>query len=165
MNKSQIAKRAIAGLLAGVSIGLSARAIANKTNNNCYEAPEKNISELLELPKGGKIEKEEYKVYTINASIKLNENNEIIGYSVPEGFVLVGNKGYRIEYIMCFSYPAAKSVLENGTIMYYLPQGGILLGARGYISKSSFLTLEETYEYLYQNGYIEAEGKARIKSI
>ena len=158
MERKQAVKRALVGLLAGITIGTSARIIQNNINNKSYEAPSKSISRISNMT----LEKEEFKVHTLMASIETNEYGQTI-YRVPEGYVLFGNKGYQIERICYYSYPAAQLVNENGTKTYFAPHGGTLSGNKVLVSYSTFLSKEAIYEYLKEKGFIiEAEATLKL---
>lgn len=89
--------------------------LAREIVNNYIKNAELNLEEFL---------KTTYYVST-TVSTKSVENG-VTTYRVPEDFILVGTKGYRVEEVN--KYCAEKITLENGEEQYIETHGGYLIG-------------------------------------
>ncbi len=160
MNKRKMLATALAGVIALNTLG---GCTSSKPKNSDEPSSEKilqtdNIEQDLPIEVTYKGSTDE--VETINACVEKNEYNEL-KYYIPkelEGFVLIENKGYRIEETRVYTYPAVKTTYEDGTVVYSCPYGGRLVNRQAIIEYTRYLSKEEAIVYLTENGYMESKN-------
>ena len=95
-------------------------------------------------------------VTTVNACL----DSETGSYYLPdtpafEGFILIGNLGYKVEEERLGYYAATKIVDEFGNVSYMATQGGKLTGTTVAYKVSNIYDSEATINALITLGYID----------
>jgi len=143
MNKKQFLATALAGLITLNTLGgcSNKEVLSNSLDSNT------NTEEVLDEERQyEKIFYDDYRITITNGSVLENE--------IPEGFILIGDKAYKVEksIIDTHTYSAAKTINEDGTISYFAPFGGILKGNKVYIETSHYelvLSRDEAIDVIY----------------
>ena len=154
MTKKQFLSTALASLMTLNVLG----GCTSRTNTDTSSVSGSSSSESIEDTR----EFHSYTITTIPASIAYYEDGNPI-YAVPEGFILMDNKGYKVEIIIPgITYKASEKITEDGIKMYYAPGGGLLSGDMVIVpSRRISIPEEEAKEII--NTYLENNKSLKLK--
>lgn len=151
MTKKQILSTALAGIIAINTLA----GCTSKTNASIGSNTSSSVSKT--------VEEDNYRITIITASIFVDKATGEKNYRVPEGFVLSGTLGYRVEklYNSGYTYSASIHTNEDGTIEYFAPIGGRLEGSIVIVDPEYTLVTGDEAEEVLAN-YLEKNNTLKL---